>query len=378
MLAPDPEPTADRAASPSDPNDVLARARDWSSEGRKLALATVVQTWGSSPCPAGSRLLADGAGAFVGSVSGGCVEGAVVMAAREVIEQGVARQLRFGVAHAQAIEVGLACGGQIEVYVEPLIDGELLEHLHRARLAKRTVVWATGLDDGAHALLEPGAREPTPLYGSLKATQELWAAARSAARLDRAQLVQGAGGRVLLAAIAPPLRMAIVGAVHIAQPLAQMASVLGFDVSVIDPRGAFATVARFPGVRLIQQWPGPALASLVPDARTAVVTLTHDAKLDEPALLAALNSDAFYVGALGSRRTHAARIGRLRAQGLAEEALSRICGPIGLPIGARSPAEIATSIVAEVVQVLRTGAAAPRELPAASPLAAALDRPGVA
>jgi xanthine dehydrogenase accessory factor len=209
---------------------------------------------------------------------------------------------------------------------------ELLEELLAARAEKRPVVLATRLDGGEQRLLGPD--DP--------------AAARALAD-DESRVEDG----VFLHVFNPPLRMVLVGAVHIAQALAQMAATAGFEVTIVDPRRAFATADRFPGVTLVTVWPGPALEALRPDRRTAVVTLTHDPKLDDPALAAALRSPAFYVGALGSKKTHGARLGRLAADGFDDAALARIHGPVGLGIGARSTAEIAVSILAQVVQVLR-------------------------
>jgi xanthine dehydrogenase accessory factor len=175
---------------------------------------------------------------------------------------------------------------------------------------------------------------------------------------DKSGVVEDGGRRYFLNVYNPPLRMIVVGAVHIAQPLARMAALAGYEVVIVDPRRAFATAERFPGVTLIGDWPDDALTELAPDVRTAVVTLTHDPKIDDPALTEALNSEAFYVGALGSTRTHAKRLQRLRDKGFDERALGRIHGPVGLDIGALSPAEIAVSIIAEITQVRRGGGAA--------------------
>ena len=216
-----------------------------------------------------------------------------------------------------------------------------LDALLAALREKRPLVLATDLASGEQRLLEPGAS----------------AAAREALRRDACAHVEEGGRAWFLQPWNPPLRMLVVGAVHVAQPLAAMATLAGYEVVVVDPRQAFATEARFPGVTLSGDWPDEALRALAPDSRTAVVTLTHDPKLDEPALAVALRSPAFYVGALGSRKTHAARLERLRALGLGEAELARIHAPVGLAIGARSPAEIAVSILAEVTQRLREPAA---------------------
>jgi len=221
----------------------------------------------------------------------------------------------------------------------------LLDELRRARAAHRPVVLATWTRTGDQVLLAPGDVWP-----------DLAAAAARALARDEAELVETADGPVFVEPHNPPLRLVLVGAVHVAQPLAAMAATAGFAVSIVDPRRAFATAARFPGVPLLTGWPDRALAELALDARTAVVTLTHDPKLDDPALVAALASPAFYVGCLGSRRTHAARIERLGARGVSAASLARLHGPVGLPIGARSPAEIAVSILAEIVAALRGAA----------------------
>jgi xanthine dehydrogenase accessory factor len=230
------------------------------------------------------------------------------------------------------------------------VKREVLQALLQKRADKRAVALVTDLATGTQTLLDPYAPDPA-------LAAELSAAARRAADRDRSELLQLDGRELLLHVWNPPLRMLIVGAVHIAQTLVPLAKMIGFDVSVIDPRRAFATSERFPGVRLIHAWPERAFAELELDRRSAVVTLSHDPKLDEPALVAALRAAAFYVGALGSRRTHQGRLARLGEQGFSPQELARIKGPVGLAIGAVSPAEIATSIIAEVIQELRRGPA---------------------
>jgi len=224
---------------------------------------------------------------------------------------------------------------------------ETLQQLLADRTAKRIVVLATDLDSGIDRLLYPADSD---------ADDELTAAARRAAGADKSGIAELTdGSRQFLHVFNPPLRMIVVGAVHIAQPLSQMALLAGYDVSIIDPRQGFASADRFPAIHMLDDWPDDAMAALDPDRRTAIVTLTHDPKLDDPALFAALRSDAFYIGALGSTRTHARRLERLTAEGFGERDFARIHGPIGLDIGGKSPAEIAVSIIAEVTQVLRRG-----------------------
>lgn len=323
--------------SPERADDLLEIAAAWRDAGRRVALATVVRTWGSSPRRPGSRLVIAADGEFTGSVSGGCVEGAVVEEALGVLDSGVPKLLHFGVSEEQAWAVGLACGGQVEIWVEPL--PAILDDLRAARREKRPVVLSTRLDGSGHALLDTDSGESI----------------RSILVADEAQVIQSAvesaEGATFLEPHNPPLRLVIVGAVHIARPLSRLAAIAGFEVLVIDPRRAFT----LPEVTRFTRWPDEALAEIRPDARTAIVTLTHDPKLDDPALAAALATPAFFVGCLGSKKTHAARLARLAAAGFGAEDLARLHGPVGLPIGARTPEEIAVSILAELVAVLRDG-----------------------
>jgi len=375
-----PELPTERASQTAthDTEAVLAQALAWLAAGRRVALATVARTWGSSPRPAGSKLAVCDTAEFVGSVSGGCIEGAVIQDALELMATGGSRVLSFGVSDETAWEVGLACGGKIDVLVEavaPDDGGErggdrpaaggvargVLADLLAARRARRQVVLATPLAGGVHRLIpvlsaapaaagEPGAPD--------QPADPLTAAAAEVARRDQAEVIDAAGGAVLLEPHLAPLRLIVIGAVHVAQPLAEMARLAGFAVTIVDPRRAFATEARFPGQALVVGWPDAVIADLAPDARTAVVALTHDPKLDDPGLVTALASPAFYIGCLGSTRTHAARRARLGERGIAAAAVDRLHGPIGLRIGARTPAEIAVSILGEIVAALRGAAGA--------------------
>lgn len=222
---------------------------------------------------------------------------------------------------------------------------KIIEQLLRDRAGKRAVALLTNLATGSEQLL----------YASDDAQTELAQHARSALREDKARTVETPEGEVFINVFNPPLRLLIAGAVHIAQPLARMAALAGYDVTIIDPRRAFATEERFPGVTLLTEWPDAGVAELKPDARTAIVTLTHDPKLDDAALGVALNSESFYIGCLGSKKTHAARLERLALAGFDDAQLARIHGPVGLAIGAKSPAEIAISILAQLTSKLRGG-----------------------
>lgn len=309
-------------------------ALDWHKSGAGAALATVVQTWGSAPRRTGSQLAVSGDGRIEGSVSGGCVEGAVVVEAQEALADGKHRLLEFGVSDEDAFAVGLACGGTIKVLVEPVgsaLPEDMLEELAAARASRAPVAYEVNLTTGARRLVR----------GEYKDRM----------RMDRSGLEDD--GETFVAVHNPPLRLVCVGAVHIAQALVPMARIAGYDPVIIDPRAAFASPERFPGETLMDDWPDEAVGKLGLDTRTALVLLTHDPKLDDPALQAGLAAEVFYIGALGSKKTHAARAARMQQAGFTEDQISRIHGPIGLDIGAAGPAEIAIAILAEMTAVLR-------------------------
>lgn len=312
-------------------------ALDWHRRGKGAVLATVVETWGSAPRPVGSQLVISGAGEMAGSVSGGCVEGAVVSEAMEALGTGRAELLEFGVADTDAFAVGLACGGRIRILVEPVgqvMPLALLEALVDARAARDPVAYGVNIQTGARRLARGDDASLATRF-----------------RADKS----GFQGDEFIAIHNPPLRLIVVGAVHIAQALLPMARLAGYEPLLIDPRPAFAAAARFPGEEIVEDWPDAALIAARPDTRTAIVTLTHDPKLDDPAILAALTSPAFYVGCLGSTRTHAKRVERLAAAGMAPDRIGRIHGPVGLDIGSQGPSEIALSILAQMTAVLRRG-----------------------
>jgi xanthine dehydrogenase accessory factor len=333
-------------------DDILNRADNWAKAGHGVALATVVRTWGSSPRPVGSHMAVNADSAFVGSVSGGCIEGAVIQEALAAIADGKPRLLDFGVSDEQAWEVGLACGGRVQVFVERLAQDGLFARLLTLRASHQPAALVTRLADGAQSLVE--ANHAT---GPLTLSAAELAQVRQRLSRDQSGIldVDGKDDSALFVRVhAPPPRLLIVGAAHITQSLAPMAVMAGYGVTVIDPRRAFASPERFPGVIMAKEWPDEAMQRLAPDAATAVVTLTHDPKLDDPALVAALNSPAFYIGALGSSRTHAKRVARLTELGLADQ-LQRIHAPVGLDLGGRHPVEIAVSILAQIIAVRYKG-----------------------
>lgn len=338
--------------------DVLDKLDQWRQVQQEIAVTTVIETWGSAPRPVGSKMITTSEGGIAGSVSAGCVEGAVIQEALLVMEIGKPKLIEFGVADDTAWEVGLACGGTIRVFIEPgfalnsiyqsladkIKQGEsfvtinILEG-HENVLNKKLLVQADGDIIGDLSLPEGTARivEESLLF------------------LERGEsgvLTLPDRTRIFLEVYPPPSKLFIIGAVQLADPLISLANAIGFDTILIDPREAFATRERFPHVKmLIRKWPQEGLAEFVLDKSTYVVVLTHDPKLDDPALQSSLQSEARYVGALGSQRTNQKRLERLRKGGLTEEQLSNLHAPIGLDLGGRSPGEIAVSIMAEIVKV---------------------------
>jgi xanthine dehydrogenase accessory factor len=305
----------------ADHHRILASAMAW--RGAPMALATVVETWRSAPCPVGTHMLVHADGRFTGSVSGGCVEGDVLeIASRLIAENGFAMR-RYGVADGAAWEVGLPCGGDIVVLVQSVSPEHFPEVLFGAILAAQSagkeMVIGTDLETGSSRIVDADT--------------------------------DGLFVNIYL----PPRRLIIVGAVEIASALSDIARSMGINVILIDPRARFLTDERFPDVTRDDRWPDEAIAALRPDARTAIVTLSHDPKIDDPALIAALASPAGYIGALGSKASHAKRRERLAAAGVEAKHLNRMEGPAGVSINAISAPEIALSIASGIVRAFNDG-----------------------
>src|SRR5438105_10835109 len=302
--------------------EVANEYRTWREAGDDVAIATVVTTWGSSPRPLGSRMLVSSSGRMAGSVSNGCIEGAVFEEAQKVLADSQPKLLEFGVADDLAFEVGLACGGHIEVFVQP----------------------AAQVHDRAVQLLD--SERPFTLLTDL--------------RTGGAEIVEGSPAAELAARdgdrftepFPRPAQMVIVGAIHIAIPLHRLAKLMGYRVTVVDARAKFATGERFPEAdELIVAWPDEALAKIPIDESTYIVVLTHDPKFDLPALRSVLKQKAGYIGAIGSRKTNQNRFDALRKEGFTEEQLARVHGPIGLDLGGRGAEETALGILAEITAV---------------------------
>ena len=323
--------------------DPLDKALEWSAAGQQIALAMVAATWGSSPRPVGSILAINENEEFEGSVSGGCVEGAVITEAADVIADGQPKLLTFSVDNKTAWQAGLTCGGTLSVLVTRASETSLLQDIANARAAREPAILATETLTGVQSVLygngaSKGA-SPSPALATL---------AKDAILSGQSQLAEAEGRQYFLRTFLPQPRLHIIGATHITQTLAPVARMAGYDVAIIDPRSAFAAPERFPGFEPRVEWPDEYFARIALDRMTAIVSLTHDEKIDDPALSAALRSDCFYVGALGSKKTHAKRVDRLRALGFLDADLARIHAPVGLKLGGRAPAEIAIAIMAEM------------------------------
>ncbi|MTV26689.1 XdhC family protein [Nitriliruptoraceae bacterium ZYF776] len=348
----------------------LATLRGWQAAGARFALATVVATSSSAPRPPGAVLAVHEDGTVVGSVSGGCVEGAVVEVATEVLATGAPQRVRYGISDDQAFAVGLTCGGTIEVFVQEVTRGVVdLDTLAEAIATDAPIAWTVVIDgDAAGRVRLVTPHDATGELGSSGLEHAVTADARG-------MLDQGATGvrhygrdgerrvddvGVFVHAFAPRPRMIVFGAIDFAGAVASVGRFLGYHVTVCDARARFATAARFPDAdEVVVEWPHRYLAATDVDERTVLCVLTHDPKFDVPVLEVALRTEAAYVGVMGSRRTHEDRLARLREAGVEEVALTRLRSPIGLDLGARTPQETAVSIAAEIVQQRYGGSAAP-------------------
>lgn len=348
-------------------DELIADVRRWRRAGLDVALATVIRTAGSSPRPLGSKMAVSSAGDLSGSVSGGCIEGAVFTEAELVLADGVPRRRAYGVSDEEAWAVGLSCGGEIEVFIERLTGSdaaaEVLEQSLRCIEEERRAAVITVLEPedgavGAKRLLTAGGESLGTLGPALDAVVDGWSEngelfARTGMRRVESS-VAGAEAELFVEILEPAPHLVIVGAVHVAIHLVHLAQRVGFRCTVVDARETFATAERFGHADVLTVgWPAEALEAMELDGSadtTFCVFLTHDPKLDDPALVVALNAGVRYVGALGSKRTHAKRVASLRERGVSEEQIARIAAPIGLPLGGRRPEEIALSIAAQLVE----------------------------
>ncbi len=334
--------------------DIYSDVARWYKEGQAIALATVIKTWGSSPRTTGAKMAVNQDGGISGSVSGGCVEGAVVSASMETIKHGHAQFLHFDVADETAWNVGVACGGEVDIFVR-LLSPEVMEALRRGQSSDEVFALSTVVQ-GPDELL---GRELSYFPDGNQIGEIAPGLDEEIVRITAGQLEDSQPHQVKLRenidlfidVMPPPPTLVIVGGVHIAVALTRIAKATGFRVIVVDPRRQFGTQVRFPEAdEIIQKWPDEAFKQINLNRNTAVAMLTHDPKIDDPGLIAALPSDVYYVGALGSQKTQISRRERLLAAGLDPKLLDRLHGPIGLDLGGRSPEEIALAVMAEVVQ----------------------------
>ncbi len=333
--------------------EIVGDLSAWRMDGREtFAVATVLKTWGSAPRRPGAKMAIDSDGNVTGSVSGGCVEGAVIRAARDILETGDAQLLHFGVADESAWDVGLACGGSIDIFVEnldlPTFDlvCQMIDQEQSGYIA--TIVRGPGEIVGQKLVVDGMGGATGSIAPDLQ--EQLMDLATAVSQTGLIKL--DAETDVFVDLIQPAPMLVAVGGGDIAITLTKMARLLGYDITVIDPRSVFGSEARFPHVdRLIQKWPRSAFAEIELTPHTAVALLTHDPKIDDPSLRILLESDVFYIGALGSRKTHAKRLKRLAQDGFTSSQTDRIFAPIGLAIGAANPGEIALAVMAEIVSV---------------------------
>tara|TARA_Y100000739_G_C20603112_1_gene463967 strand:+ start:902 stop:1870 length:969 start_codon:yes stop_codon:yes gene_type:complete len=315
-------------------NNILSVALNWQTRGEQVAIATVIKTWGSSPRPVGSQLVINGNKEIFGSVSGGCVEGAVIEEAMICMATDKSVVLKYEVTDQDAFAVNLTCGGKIEILIQVLGKRFPLDLL-RALIKKIEKKEPTGYVVDKNF-------ENSLLISSNEKYSKNFLEDKSGFVEEKFSVIYN-----------PPLILSIVGGVHIAQPLAEIANLAGFDVVIIDPRSAFANKARFPNYKIVNLWPDEAFELYRPNSRMAVVTLTHDPKIDDLAIIKALKSSCFYIGCLGSIKTHEKRLERLKAMAFSRKSLKRLHGPVGLSIKALTPVEISVSIIAEIIKVLR-------------------------
>ena len=340
--------------------DILETMNRWLAEERAVALATVVKTWGSAPRREGSKMgitadmgRVDGAApAMIGSVSGGCVEGAVVEEALAGMQNGEARLLNFGVADDMAWEVGLTCGGRIEVFVEPLdsLWWGALSQLAQNDNSGLTITIMDGALIGEKVLLDAAG---DVLYRTGAVNGDLLRDMKAvAAKSSMSGIVEMGETRVMVDMQLERPHLILIGGVHVSIPLQKMAAQVGFRVSIVDPRSAFASRERFPDVaNILHSYPDKALPQLGMDRSTYLAVLTHDPKIDDKALITALPANIPYVGVLSSGRTHRQRVARLKEAGISDDLIAQIRTPIGIEIGASTPEEIAVCILAEIIAV---------------------------
>ncbi len=314
----------------SDLDDIITPTCVWLKNNQKVALATVISTWGSSPRPVGGQMAINEKGDIIGSVSGGCVEGAVIIEGINAIRDRKLRIKDYGISNNMAWDIGLACGGELKILIQPLDRNDKIIYEISKKIKEKTqITLITNCNNGIRKIIpEDNSESVEKSFFDNK-------------------------NNIFFHSITPKHRLFIVGAAHIAQSLTKMAQICGYEVILIDPREHFASEKRFPDCHIINDWPDNALKSYNLNKSCHLVTLTHDPKIDDPALLAVLNSKFGYIGSLGSIKTHQNRVKRLEEQGFDDILISKIHGPVGLDISSKTPEEISVSILAELIKFRR-------------------------
>ena len=323
--------------------DIWVNANKYLKKGKRFAIATVISTWGSSPRPVGSQMLVTSDNVIIGSVSGGCIENSVIHELIEIINGALPKVMHFGVGDEKAWEVGLTCGGEISVYIEDDKSiGKLFSKMISSIKSREEFTILKNIKSHENFLYFQTKNKICGVHKNNSVKDFHFQDIEKGISKDKQWFVNS---------YLPETKIVIVGAVHITQYLENLCNICGFSLDIIDPRETFATKKRFKIGKLINQWPDEYFQENTIDSNTAIVTLTHDPKLDDPAIYNALNSSAFYIGCLGSRKTHSSRVDRLKKRGFTQKDIERIKGPVGLNIFAKKPSEIAISIIAQIIQL---------------------------
>ena len=314
--------------------EIYTKILQWLNNKKEVAIANVIETWGSSPRPVGSIMAVNSDHEIIGSVSGGCVESFVFGKALEVIKNNKVKTLEFGVTNSKAWEVGLTCGGKIKVFLEKISHENLdfIKKINDTYTKNEFMVIATRLNDGKRDIIDITSENKLKInFNTIK----------SGIKIFEDQ-------EWFLKVFQNSVKIIIIGAVHIAEPLISLANHLTYEAYLIDPRSTF-NEKKFNNIKIFKEWPDEALKKIIIDKNTAIVTLTHDPKLDDPALEYSIKTDAFYIGCLGSKKTHNSRMLRLKRKGFSDQQLKKLNGPVGISIGAKTPTEIAISIISQII-----------------------------